>query len=181
MKRTFATLAVILVLALCLSVPAFAEDAHISNDGGTDTVPVNGVYNPGATASTVVSVDVSWGTMSFTYNGASEGEWDEENHSYINQSEAKWTCEQDANKITVTNHSNTAIEANLSFTAQEGASVTGTFTDAEGADIANKINLRTAEGTAVSEAPKADAYFNVSGTISSNGALGTITVTVVSK
>ena len=181
MKKTLTTLAILLVLALCLSVPAFATDATISENAGTDSVDVNGVYVPGTVASKVVSVDLSWGSMSFTYNAASEGEWDEDTHDYVNKTEAEWVCDENANKITVTNHSNTAIEAQFSFLAQSGADVTGSFTNVSGESISNKINLATAEGTPVDRAPTADAYFNISGSISANGALGTITVKVVSK
>ena len=58
-----------------------------------------------------VQVDISWGAMSFKYTA---GDWNPDDHSY---DEGAWEpTANDANKITVTNNSNVAVNAGFSFT-----------------------------------------------------------------
>ena len=72
--------------------------------------------------STVISVDVTWGSMEFTYN---VGDWDPDTHQY----EGGWTCDEDENKITVTNNSNIAIDVTCEYTkAQDYDWINGSFT-----------------------------------------------------
>lgn len=60
----------------------------------------------------VYSVDVSWGSMLFTYQ---QGEWNADNHDYPND---KWEPENDdANKITITNSGDWKVNTNISFSA----------------------------------------------------------------
>ena len=182
MKKLFTTLAVILAFVLCLSISAFAADPDIGANNGTDTVDVDGVYNAGSTAAEVISVDVSWGSMIFTYNDTVEGVWDHENHEYDNSSVASWTCATDANKITVTNHSNTAVEAQLTFAKANGTDIVGAFDEDNGTADDGIMELATAVDTAVAEAPSANAYFTItSGSIDEDATLGTITLKIVNK
>ena len=172
MKKLLA-FALTLALALCMAVPAFAAD--ISADNGTANVTVNGAYNAGSSAAEVISVDVSWGSMSFTYNDTVEGTWNDETHKFDGAVAAHWTCEADANKITVTNHSNTAVEAQLTFTKAANTNIVGSFDK-------STLNLETAVGTTYDKAPSAVAYFTVtSGSITADGELGTITLKIVNK
>lgn len=53
-----------LVMVMSLSVTAFAAE---TSTGGDTTIKVTGKYAAGGEASEVVSVDVSWGAMEFTY------------------------------------------------------------------------------------------------------------------
>ena len=127
MKKLLA-IALTLALALCLAVPAFAAEPDIGTNNGTASVKVNGTYAAGSAADEVISVDVSWGSMSFTYHDTVEGSWNDETHNFDGAVAAHWTCETDANKITVTNHSNVAIKAELSFAADSAYSgITGSF------------------------------------------------------
>ena len=57
-----------------------------------------------------VSVDISWGDMSFEYKNV---EWDPGNHTYGGAWEP---VTEDGNKITVTNNSNIAVKAGFKFT-----------------------------------------------------------------
>ena len=155
---------------------------NITVEGETTTIIVNGVYEEGDTAEEIVSVDLSWGAMSFTYYDTDEGEWDEEHHVYEGAYDAYWDCEDDANKITITNHSNTDIEAQLSFAKVEGSNIVGSFTEAVGTANDGVAEIATAVDTEPDEAPSVSVYFNIeSGSITTSGRLGTITVKIVNK
>ena len=162
-----------LVMALSLSVTAFAA----TNDGTQDTeITVNGTYTPGTTADEIISADIAWDAMDFTYTGASQGTWNPVTHAYEGAIEGGWSNNTPA--ITVTNHSNVAVNATLGFTANV-TGVVGTFTEASGTENDNVLELATAEGTEVGSAPKATANFSISGAaIDADKTLGTITVTI---
>ena len=114
--------------------------------------------------------------MDFTYTGASQGTWNPVTHAYEGAIDGGWSDNTPA--ITVTNHSNVAVNATLSFTANV-TGVVGTFTEVSGTENDNILELATAEGTAVADAPTASANFGISGAaIDADKALGTITVTI---
>ena len=166
-------IAIILALALVmsLSITAFAADKN----GGSQNVEVN--YKEGYYGGTVYKVDIKWGSMEFTYTSAAKGDWNPETHEYINTADAKWTCDEGADTITVVNHSNAAIEVGLSYKAATGyENITGTFT-AEGATL----KLPTAEGTAYDNAPTTSAQLRLSGDLNESTGqvtVGTVTVTL---
>ena len=172
MKKIFATLLAVAMLA-SMSVTAFAEE----NTGATPTeITVTGKYTPGATTGEIISADIAWEAMDFTYTGASQGAWNPATHTYDGATEGGWSDNTPA--ITVTNHSNVAVNATLSFTANV-TGVVGTFTEVSGTENDNILELATAEGTAVADAPTASANFGISGAaIDADKALGTITVTI---
>ena len=173
MKKLFATLLAVAMLA-SVSVTAFAAE---TNHGTQDTeITVNGSYVSGAAGSSVISVDIEWEAMNFTYSATSEGTWNPATHAYDGQTEGGWSDNTPA--ITVTNHSNVAVNATLGFTA-DVTGVVGTFTEASGTANDNILELATAEGTEVANAPTATANFGISGAaIDANKTLGTITVTI---
>lgn len=100
-----------LVMVLSLSITAFATELNDSTK--TDTKNVTANYVAGTVSQKVYLVDISWGSLEFTYTDASEGIWDPETHTYTGASEAKWTCNEGANKLEVTNHSNDAVTVKL--------------------------------------------------------------------
>ena len=139
-------------------------------------ITVNGSFVPGAAADEIISVDVAWEAMDFTYTGASQGTWNPATHAYEGAIEGGWSDNTPA--ITVKNHSNVAVNATLGFTANV-TGVVGTFTEASGTENDNILNLATAEGTEVANAPTATANFGISGAaIDADKTLGTITVTI---
>ena len=139
-------------------------------------ITVNGSFVPGTAADEIISVDVAWEAMDFTYTGASQGTWNPVTHAYEGAIEGGWSDNTPA--ITVTNHSNVAVNATLSFTANV-TGVVGTFTEVSGTENDNILELATAEGTEVENAPTASANFGISGAaIDADKALGTITVTI---
>ena len=120
-------LAILLTLALmCAGLTVFAGSTTVSSSGNT-TIDVQGKYQSGDEPATVYHVDVSWGSMEFTYNAATLGSWDPSTHSYVEGSQASWTYDTNANVITVKNHSNAGITASFDFEAEEGFDVEGEF------------------------------------------------------
>ena len=171
--KKFLSVILALVMALSLSVTAFAA----TNDGSSPTeITVNGTYTPGTAADEKISVDIVWEAMDFTYTAPSQGTWNPATHAYDGATEGGWSDNTPA--ITVTNHSNVAVNATLGFTpAVDG--VIGTFTEASGTANDKVLELATAEGTEVENPPTATANFGISGAaIDADKTLGTVTVTI---
>lgn len=149
-----------------LATTAFAAE---TNDGTAGTgIDVKGNYVQGASERTQISADIVWDAMEFTYFDGYPT-WNPGTHDYENADYEKgWST--DTKNITVTNHSNTAITASFRFDGSEG--IVGSFDK-------SALNLETAEGTKVSEAPKGTAAFGISGAkIGETGKIGTITVNI---
>ena len=137
---------------------------------------VTGVYQAGTAADEKISVDIVWDAMDFTYTAPSQGTWNPATHAYDGATAGGWS--DNTPGITVKNHSNVAVNATLGFTP-DVAGVVGTFTEASGTANDNILELATAEGTTVANAPTATANFGISGAaIDADKALGTITVTI---
>ena len=157
-------------------IPTLNEKPSTGNGKGKYNIEISGTYTPGAVADEIISADIAWDAMDFTYTGASQGTWNPVTHTYEGATEGGWSNNTPA--ITVTNHSNVAVNATLGFTANV-TGVVGTFTEDSGTENDNVLELATAEGTEVANAPTATANFGISGAaIDANKALGTITVTI---
>ena len=188
MKRILATTLAIMLMATS-SVSALAvdlTDSPATNNGAGDyAIGVNGTYAAGTPAQDVISVDIAWGSMNFTYTDGSAGTWNPETHAYEGATQGTWSTDKAG--ITVTNHSNVGIDADFSFAAADGVTTTGTFYSqnadngsytALSAD-AQQFSLATAVGTDRASAPSGKLYFGVSGDpISETKSLGTITVKI---
>ena len=141
--------------------------APIETLPGTSDQEVVATYTANASASTVYSVDVAWGSMEFTYTVANEGNWNPETHQFDSASEGNWSCNQGQDKVTVTNHSNAPVEVGFSYTAETNyQGITGSF-DKTGEQLA------TAEGTKVAEAPTTTAQLTLSGKLDKSVQAGT--------
>ena len=163
-----------LALAASMAAPAFAAN----NDGtkGTD-ITVNGTYQAAEAPTDVISVDIAWDNMDFTYTAGSKGTWNASTHQYDNPTEGGWAATSGTDpKITVTNHSNVSVDASFDFaTAVDG--LTGSFTKDGTALENNPLTLAPAEGTEVAAAPTGTVNFAITGVaITQSGKLGTITV-----
>ena len=157
-------------------IPTLTENPSTGNGKGKYNIEISGTYTPGAVADEIISVDVAWEAMDFTYTGPSQGTWNPVTHTYEGATKGGWSNNTPA--ITVTNHSNVAVNATLGFTANV-TGVVGTFTEASGTENDNILNLATAEGTTLENAPTATANFGISGAaIDADKTLGTITVTI---
>ena len=113
MKKKALTLCVATILGLSSGTVAMA--ATIDSARGTDSHAVYGTYQPEDAVETVYSVDVSWGSMEFTYtDGAVSKTWDPSTHEYKESvGEGSWSNQDGANKVTVTNRSNKALTATV--------------------------------------------------------------------
>lgn len=180
MKKAFSMI-LALTLVLSLSITAFA--AEITPTGGTDhSVTAN--YVAGQDGGTVYGVDIFWGSMVFTYTDASKGTWNAETHKYENAAEAAWSCDEGANIIIVTNHSNAGIVVTPSYTAETAYSdatmsfdkttlTLATADNSEGDNGAGKATTGTITVTASGTLTKDDK------TIAENGTtIGQITLTL---
>lgn len=177
MKKTIAMLLTVMLLSFA-SVSAFAASETITQKGASGSADVKGTYVAGSAAGTVYSVDIAWGSMEFTYKDASEGTWNPKTHRYDNTVAAEWSCEEGANEVSVTNHSNTAVTAQLDYAAEQGNEITGKFSK-------GKLNLRSAVDTDPSNAPKSSATLELNGALSADKTvstkIGTVTVTLVNE
>ena len=171
MKKFLAS-AFAFALAISISVTAFAANTD-TNDGtkGTD-IAVNGTYQAAEAPADVISVDIVWDAMDFTYTAPSKGTWNASTHEYENATEGGWAATSGTDpKITVTNHSNLNVQANFAFN--------GTVDGLNGSFTKTALVLDSAEGTELSNAPTGETAFSVSGSaIDADKSLGTITVTV---
>ena len=157
-------------------IPSLTENPSAGNGDGKYNIEIVGTYTPGTAADEIISVDIVWDAMDFTYTAASQGTWNPATHAYDGATAGGWSDNTPA--ITVTNHSNVAVNASLTFTA-DVSGVVGTFTEASGTANDNILNLATAEGTEVANAPTATANFGISGAaIDADKTLGTITVSI---
>ena len=162
------------------SITAFADVSLPKEEGGNkdESFDVNAKYVLGGKESTVYSVDVTWGSMDFTYTSAFKGNWNPTTHQYDGATDAKWTCKENANVITVTNHSNAGVSLSFEYKSAENySSIIGTFDEP-------LVELPTAEGTTRANAPTGRTTLTLSGdmptgtTTETNIVIGAITVTL---
>lgn len=156
--------------------------SNITSSNESDSRDVYVTYQEGASSPTIYSVDIVWESMEFTYTAASEGTWDPETHDYTNKQDASWSFAN--NKITVTNHSNTAINATFSYAPDTSFNaVNGTFVGVDNKALTNAtLTLKSAVGSAREAAPSGDAFLSLSGELPSRletqTVCGTVTVTI---
>ncbi len=175
MKKLFVMILAVAMLCTA-SVAVSATTISSITSGNSTSQSVTGKYVAGSATVPVYSVDISWGSMEFTYTDASLGTWDPTSHTYNGSREAVWSCVGDANKITVTNHSNAGVKATFSYAAATGFdAVSGSFDKEE-------ITLDSAIGTAVAAAPSDTATLTLAGALSKDTAdntqIGSVTVTL---
>ena len=175
--------ALVLTLAMVFSLAPLSVYADtIRAVGGTTSCDVKATYTTdtsggaGGAGGTVYSVDIDWGDMEFTYTAAA-GVWDPDTHTITGADGGTWKVNNEGgDKITVTNHSNTAVTATFSYAAASGyEGISGSFDK-------TSLDLATAVGTEVSNAPKDSAALSLSGALDSSTpastTIGTITVTL---
>ena len=139
-----------LALVMSLSVTAFAA----TNDGTQNTsIDVNAMYTDGIKT------------------------WDATKHEYTTDSSAAWTAS--GNTVTVTNHSNVAVKAELAFAADTAYNtVTGSFDKAT-------LLLDSGEGLTYANADKETAALTLAGTlantVTTSTKVGTITVKITKQ
>ena len=172
-KLTAVAMTGMMVLGMGTSVCAASPITQI---GDTDRNDVKATYATDEPAETVYSVDIKWGSMEYTYTIASEGIWNPGTHQYTGKSEGQWTCDNGADQVTVTNHSNAAVDAEFKYEAEgEYNGITGSFNN-------DTVNLATAEGTTKDKAPNETVQLTLNGDLDKNvpdsTKIGTATVTL---
>lgn len=175
MKQIFTLALTFLLIFSLVTVTAFAADTTINAENGTATTPVTASYSAGAGGGTVYSVDITWGSMAFTYSAGSGSTWNPATHTYSSGGTGGWSSS--GNTIKVTNHSNAQVTANLAYASEQGyEGISGSFGNK------STMNLATAERTTVTEAPTDTAELSLTGTLNSTVTvptkIGTITVTI---
>lgn len=163
MKKKALTLCVATILGLSSGTVAMA--ATIDSAGGTDSHAVYGTYQPEGAVATVYSVDVSWGSMEFTYtDGAVSKKWNPSTHQYTESvGEGSWSNQDGANKVTVTNRSNKALTATVeAATSDSYAGITAKV---------DKASLSLADASTGATTTVAGTASTASTTISLSGAL----------
>lgn len=174
-------------LSLSGAVTVFGSDGTVVENGGQASCDVTGSYVNGQDGGTVYRVDITWGAMEFTYTDVSK-DWDPDTHQYNSVVPAAWSWTEDTNKITVTNHSNTAVDASLAYQNNPGYNIETAFCDASisGSPLTDsKLEIASAEpedGNVQGSAKSGDAYLQITGgsiTEEDSGqTLGTVTVTI---
>lgn len=108
-------------MAATMSVSAFAADqpVNIDKDAGSHDIDIKAAYQDNSTTPSVVSVDISWDAMEFTYTVSGEQNWNAADHDYDDNTSGSWD-ETTNNTVTVTNHSNVGVTASFAFEAATG-------------------------------------------------------------
>lgn len=182
MKKLFACV-LALAMAAAMAAPALAEEssattdrtANVAQDGDQTRIPVHATYKG---PQDVVSVDIVWDAMDFTYISEDAGTWDPTKHTYTPPTNTGWNwnkpegATEDNPKITLTNHSNIGVNAVFGFDSTIDGLV-GTFSP-------NACSFaRAKENSDYSAAPSDSTSFSLDGAgIDAEKDLGNITVTI---
>ncbi|MCD7957005.1 MAG: hypothetical protein LUG93_14910 [Lachnospiraceae bacterium] len=121
MKKFKKTAALIIAAAMCVGMNAgTVAYADTLEDEGSSSADVTATYKSSETA-TVYSVDITWGSLEFTYTEAGAQAWDPSTHTYTDSDEEDggWSYEEGSNIVTITNHSNSAVGGKISCTTAD--------------------------------------------------------------
>ena len=182
MKKLFTILLAVAMLA-SMSVTAFAADDTVTTDGGSKEISVNAKYVDEGTTPEVISADIEWGAMEFTYSVGGVKVWDAQTHQYtVTDATGGWS--ENGNTVKVTNHSNVDVKATFTYAAENGNTLTGAFTydNSKTADSTGAVSLAAGVVGQVSAADYVTATLKLSGTPSDTMTnftkVGTVTVKI---
>ena len=182
MKKFFAiTLAIVMMMAMATTAFA-AEGSSTKKDGESQDITVNAKYNNGMTEQPVVSVNVAWGAMEFTYNVSGTQTWLPDSHTYsTNTGTPSWSAS--GNTVTITNHSNIDVKVKTEYKPEETyKDITGTFSYTKTAGTDDFITLTRGQVNMKDSADNVVATLNLRGELASSvnasTKVGTITVTI---
>ena len=165
-----------LVLAMSLSVTAFAAAGNDTIKLGDKSFDVEGSYSGDTAVTAVYSVDVKWGEMVCTYKTSGDKTWNPEDHTYSVDERDGW--EYKGNDVVVTNHSNVPVNVAFSF-AKNNAADRGTYQgkmSVENKQLAAGLENHPETAATVTSLLTFTGKLNVVETTQDK--LGTITVTV---
>lgn len=172
MKTTVRFLATVLVLLL-VAAPMTAFADTLGENGNRD-INVEAKYVDGIRTPDVYSIDVTWGAMQFTYTNSGVREWDPSNHQYADTLTPGWTA--NGNSVTVTNHSNVAVDVTFSYKKATG------FDGISGEFSVTSKNLKAGEVGNVAGADSVTTELALSGALASTVTdftkIGSVTVSL---
>ena len=169
------TLALAAMLLLCMTTTAFATSTNLDNTNKSIDLGVQAVYHADGNNAATISVEIAWTGLNFTYNGATQI-WDASAHKYVTDTPGGWAA-SDAT-ITITNHSDTILQAGLHFTAEDDFDDIDMIFSAKAPYLGSAYTDKNGgEACAVTIALIPDG--TLAETITESTAIGTITVSVL--
>lgn len=182
MKRFFTTTLASAIM-MAAATTAFAASGSTTTDTGAN-ISVNAKYSDTVTTPDVISAQVEWGAMEFTYVTGGSKKWNAQEHEYQDDNtSASWSAV--GNTVTITNHSNVDVKAGFAYTPIENYKLTGTFSYDKTADETGKIELSKGVEGQKDKADHVTATLTLGGTLESSVTtstqVGTITVTIEKK
>lgn len=167
----------VLILTLLMAMATTAAASSITDTETGSSQEVLATFKEGVKDKTIISVDISWNQMSFTYKGESEPVWDALEHQYVGEPEdAHW--EQSNASITVTNHSNTVLQALINYGHEDAfPEISMLFTDAA-PYIGSAYTSQTEAGTPCAVTIQAIPMGELSEETQDNTKIGTVTIKV---
>lgn len=163
----------VVALAMCFGLSTVASAAEVP---GSQSIDVKAKCVENTEKPIIYSVDLSWDAMEFTYQNSGTKTWNPATHTYTDSTTGSWS---DGKSITVANHSNAAVNANFSF------EVNSPYREANGSFSRTQVNLATAEGTSVADAPRDSTVLTMNGTLNSaivdSTVIGVVTITLTAN
>ena len=182
MKRLTA-LALCLTTVFTLGTSVSAADTLSSTEAGSNTSSqqVKGTYRDDTNA-TVYSVDIEWSNFNFEYNKGSKGAWNPATHRYSEPKPAGWGDQ--TGTIKMTNHSNADVGYTLSCEVDSKYSDFYLGTSKDSMLGSTTGTLKTAENTAVDNAPSKQLTIYPGGSLpagTNDANVATLTITIGAK
>lgn len=164
------TLAMTFIMIIVMATSSFA--VTVETNGGSATEDVDVIINKDE-VQTVYSVDIVWDSLDFTYS-LGNGIWEPADHTVTGGSPS-WN--KTSAEITVTNHSNAAVDIKAVFA---GDQTTATVNGVTATLSNNSFNLAAGKLNDHAGAANAQTTVTVTGTpsVEDTFTVGTITVTV---
>lgn len=171
-----------LLLAASTTAQA-AGTTTITDVTDTSSQTVIGRYTPGKNSAngTVVSFDIIWGDLDFTYQEEGAGTWNPSTHRYeYDLNSTGWgVTNPGGNRIQVVNHSNTDIKMEIQFRPSSGHGDIGAkFTRANQSTSQEETMMQLDSAETTNAAVIGDWYMHLTGgRLEKSGQIGTITIT----
>ena len=142
------SLALAIVMIMCLGTTAFAATAEAPGDYTAD---VTGSYVAGNESNAIVyCVDITWSDLDFTYHAEKGAVWDPDTLKYSEVEPAYWEGE---GTITVSNRSNTKITAAPKYAPAEGYGNAGMDFSTSKLKVASAAESGTAQTGTITVTP----------------------------